>query len=621
MANQELNTRNNPFVNLGTHIWGNNRFVGRKKEVALLREDCTTRNFCILGLTKMGKTSLAWHAIMYGRDGIRQRLKEEGKWFCPIFFDMALAETSRDLFQSLVDKTYDELEMLGLPEDEWRRVDRAYQKVVGRNYSSLTIQTFFTQKLTEVSVSVVFIMDEFDKVRHYFGGNDYSLLRTILSSPNTHAVVTARRKLIDIERWRQQDNTAGSTFYQIFDGNTIHLGQFSDSDTEDYWSRLQPYYAEIGLPLDDEYKQEAFSKAYRHPHLLDIYNSIRYNAFRQDDYNNADARLRQVMDDAYKGTCQVLEDGNLLDAAIQAVLGPVHDIKQNQLDALVAYEFLRPVSVREKRDLMGVYAGLVTQNDEDEETAYLAQTDYFSLWMQQEYYTKAEFWSEYTRVFHKLRRLCTQFFVDNWGEEWFNNRRIDVIQSVTTLRYRAQQSGVQVGPAEHFVYESVIRTLIVEEYTSAFLSVFGESYDMNRLRYILMIRNYHAHNNADFLSEEDISKANTYLAEVEELLDRWFDSPCPLTYTEELKSEEPVEEVQKPELPFIGIIERDTTYSEPLKVYHIGNVVVSPRFGEVTEGKSARVDDIVDNTNPIVKAKYPFFSGRVEIVDNDQTEA
>lgn len=70
MATQSLN---NPFADYGKIIHGD-RFIGRIPEIRAIEQRVIGRekygNLAIMGLPRVGKTSLAWQAIMEKKDDL-----------------------------------------------------------------------------------------------------------------------------------------------------------------------------------------------------------------------------------------------------------------------------------------------------------------------------------------------------------------------------------------------------------------------------------------------------------------------------------------------------------------------------------------------------------------------
>lgn len=73
MATQSLN---NPFSDFGGIVHGE-RFIGRKNAIEKIAERVlgpTYGNLAIMGLPRVGKSSLAWHAIMDRKEELISRV-------------------------------------------------------------------------------------------------------------------------------------------------------------------------------------------------------------------------------------------------------------------------------------------------------------------------------------------------------------------------------------------------------------------------------------------------------------------------------------------------------------------------------------------------------------------
>ena len=105
MVIKTLNTRN-PFSDYGTIVKGN-RFIGRKKEIGAIHNRVLESNYgniAIMGLPRIGKTSLAWNALMCRKD----ELAESGNYLSFIYVGKLIS--SIDFFKQLVYQTIDEIE-------------------------------------------------------------------------------------------------------------------------------------------------------------------------------------------------------------------------------------------------------------------------------------------------------------------------------------------------------------------------------------------------------------------------------------------------------------------------------------------------------------------------------
>ena len=131
MVNSQLKT--DPFEGTGQYVFGE-RFVGRRQLVLHLQKYCTTRNLAIQGLPKIGKTSLAYHSVIYHKDMV-----ESDKPFCPVFFDVGDSDSPENLFKQFVFLVYQEIKPV-LNDRDAKKVDDNYSLVVENNYDKFVVK-------------------------------------------------------------------------------------------------------------------------------------------------------------------------------------------------------------------------------------------------------------------------------------------------------------------------------------------------------------------------------------------------------------------------------------------------------------------------------------------------
>lgn len=510
---KDMSTKN-PFANMGEKIWGE-RFVGRKEKVEQIQQYCTSQNFSIVGMP-IGKTSLAYHSVIENKEKVYSE-----KPLCTIFFDVDLYINNKDFFKYLVVKTYEALSEIIHEEKEEKMLNRFYSRRKDDNFELCTIPDFFNN-LCALNVNVVIIFDEFDKVLDIgFTKNDFAILRNILHSKNTKGITISRRPIRILEY--KNDDTAGSNFFQTFQGSTISLKGFDNESLDEYWRRLIPYFRDKKLEINDSYKDKANFYVGKHPRLLDVYNSTIYNT--PFDYKTD---VRNEMNKAFDYVIKILDESELLNTAIQAILGPLYNVELEKIDQLVSYDFLKKVSIKEKEDLLGGNYGYVAEDESSNKYSYIAFSDYFTLLMRNKFINNFDFWQEWTGTLLALRKLIEQFLKDNWGEEWEKNANLDKDLKDKLYDFREKDIRANITPSPLIAYltESLIYNIISKYWDSTFERVFTpwNSNDFNtRISFILKIRNHYAHINAGSFSNTDISQTNLYLKETLDKLTTWFE--------------------------------------------------------------------------------------------------
>ena len=526
MVNSQLKT--DPFEGTGQYVFGE-RFVGRRQLVLHLQKYCTTRNLAIQGLPKIGKTSLAYHSVIYQKDMV-----ESDKPFCPVFFDVGDSDSPENLFKQFVFLVYQEIKPV-LNDRDAKKVDDNYSLVVENNYDKFVVKNFFLSCIHTLPVNLVIIFDEFDKVRTIgFQGSDFGRLRAI-ATKNVHYIINSKRSIYSLENWENDPNRQPSTFYQLFHGDqTIHLSSYDDDDMEAYWKRLKPYYDNVGIQFNEQYKKEIEYYAGRHPHLLDVFNQYQYTYFEKHNCIAEFRSLRPEMKHVFDSMLEILKTEKLLDAATQVIVGPVYDLNDEQLEGLVHYGFIRKCSSTEKRILIGVDLGYrELDSSTNQEYSYLAPSDYFTKYIKGRFANKIKYWDSWKNTVDALRQMINHFFIDNIGEDWESStleNQPDVIYNTITeidkLLQKDINDDIATCPLIGYLQEGPIGILI-KVYWNTFedlFSPFSREEFFERYDYLVKIRNHVAHSNDKYLSDENRQKANQYLKEIKAKLDAWFAS-------------------------------------------------------------------------------------------------
>ena len=523
MANKELTLRD-PFKGTGGYVCGE-RFVGRRELVQRLRRNCTRLNYSVQGLPHTGKTSLVKHSIIHDPSLVVSDLP-----LCTAYISVDTCETKKDFYRTLANTSYSAVRKQLTDAEDIRNLDDSYQDIKDSGYENMTIRTLFEQTIKDLRVNLVVIYDRFDYVKRLdFDWHDFSNLNTFVSADNVKCMVLSIRSVSDIEE-DQHAKDGGSVFSQLFLSTTIALEQFNDDDIKEYWERLTPYYEDIGLLLDDHYKDTAIYYAGRNPFLLDTYNNLITQTFQDTKQRPSPEDLRIAMRRIYISHINSLIRNNLLDMAIQVILGPISAIdkdKDDKMDLLKQYDFLRVVSEKEKKVLIGHDMGFVERTQDGKDTqAYAAPSDYFTLLFKKDYASTADFWKEWSATFRSLRILCKDFFESMWGNDWEKHIEEDAIQQMSADAHIDEKANIAVSPLIEYLSEGSIGKLI-DKYWDIFEPVFaplGRYTFKEHYNYIKSLRNHHAHNNTRFLTEDYKTRANDYLVEIGKKVNAWHQS-------------------------------------------------------------------------------------------------
>ncbi|MCE2403052.1 ATP-binding protein [Candidatus Poribacteria bacterium] len=488
----------NPFANYGRIVHGD-RFIGRETivnniENRIIHLD-NPGNLVIIGMHRIGKSSLARKAIIEQKDNLTM------KGVLPIWMGVASYDLPSDFFHALVKRCVREMTRLDWLSDT---VQDLADYALATEDSWNEIKDFFTE-VKEIGYQMLLIFDEFDHARHLFKGNTaFQRLRELADYPDYgfSLVLTSRRNIRDIER------LAGSTspFHNIF--QVQRLGMFNDDDLDIYFSR----FSDIGLPISDEDKKRVLFYCGAHPYLLEmlgweIVERSRQNHEQEIDVDKAADNILQSIFDHYDDMIRLLQEEETLNKLIQILFGPVIDVKPTDVTELTNY-------------------GLIKQNDNGTYSAYSEHFhDYLKLHERSTEFSE-EIWPIWKRTEKALREVITITMSGVYGDDWItelekgrsNLKKIfDVCREAQqkeekTFSDRASKNLVD------FTYPADLFTIIFTKdlWKDYFLPIFGHNpnYWEQRKQLLSKCRNPLAHNRGETLKPHEFKTIEAYCEEI-----------------------------------------------------------------------------------------------------------
>lgn len=545
MDNQKSN---NILAGLGRPVFGN-RFVGRLNEIRVLEDRIIkswSDNVSIVGLHKVGKTSLVLHTILS-----RKKELMENKMVI-LYTQMSDFSNSRDFYLHLLhdidDQMTDDFEWL-----DWGRVRKiTLEKIVESttigDVRNIVKKTF--KKINNLAgFHTVLVLDEFDSApqafsREYEGDDvkeefgkgevDFQTLRELGSMSNDYnlsLVTLSRRDLGIIE----VNSTAPSLFSQIF-GVPIHLQMFNSEDLSLYWKRLRDAYP----LLTTDYRNKAEYMVGAHPYLLDKYNDfcICHGIFDKPKDEDL-AMIRKDTNALFQSILDRLDKDKLLKIAVQIVRGPVYENYEGAIDYLKLYGFLRSVPTRTKQRILGSIDGVV-EGDGMDERGYICFSDYCTKKFSFDHYSALQYWPLWNETEKALRRLIKNYveecFSDNWEEEIVSY--IDTVipeenfktwlGNFNRLKKEREKAFLEFGENAHadlvdYTHTSDIYMTFIKNDWNWFENILGENngYWQSVFSYLTKIRNAHAHSNSDLVSEIQLEQASMYCRKILDLIQSW----------------------------------------------------------------------------------------------------
>lgn len=510
----------NPFADYGSIVRGD-RFVGRKKELNTIKQRVLGPNYgnlAIMGLPRIGKSSLAWQGILERKDSL---LRDKT---IPVFFQTGSCEDAISFFRQMV-SLLDE-EMLFVCEDErYLKFGMGLLKSI-REENDLTDFTIAIQKyfklIKRLGYKVIYVLDEFDSVQAFFTVANFQLLRELSYNPETKiCLVTCSRKTIqEIEA----KNGAISNFYGTF--SEIRLGMYDDESLAEYWKRVDSFFNP-----EHEYKGMANFFVGRHPFLLDYFNDY---CFQHNLVDNAEEavileEIRLNLLNHFSTIQDTLRHEDLLNKAIQLVLGPAYDVTKIEEEKLLKYNFLKIVDNQEKYDIMGHLVGSTYQGK-----SYTCFSDFFTNVFEQNFIADIDYWPLWTDTEKTVRGVIKVYVSEVFGNDWENEIQAKFGGNASWAdrfnqlkRTRTNNQRLFPGASDNLIDYTLTRDMYDIFMSVAWRDWFGDVFGADKkpwsaiFGYLADIRNPMAHNNKEFISQDQITKAQEYCEKVRKAIRDW----------------------------------------------------------------------------------------------------
>jgi hypothetical protein len=488
----------NPFSDYGK-IVENERFIGRTKEINSIRNRLLGINYgnlAIMGLPRIGKSSLAHNSIYILKDDL-QKTKTLVFWI-----NIGSITNARNFFLNLALQSYITLEDI-LDESDFAYLNRRYKRITADNLNEIEFNTYLQNYFRYVksnNYKLVYILDEFDNSQRIFKIEDFQLLRELSNDPSTQlALLTiSRRTLQELE----PENGALSNFYQIF--SDIHLGFFNEVDLSYYWDFVRKY----NVLVDNEAIQTIYYYASSHPYILDIINNEIFNHIQ--DKNSAlinilskiIAQLRLKILNEYSTIVKLMKDENIDSKVIQILLGPVYDVKQIDIERLLKYQLIKI--------------------DKD---CYQGFCPYFSDFLKISQH-EIDVWPLFSEFETEMRSIIKVFLLETYGEEWVEKfPKKDIILELKQNREGNKKAFGERASDDliNYTYPKHFFDGFITSNWNWFKQIFKKDKSDWKPKFsdLVKVRNPLAHNNINFLSEADKNKTTGYCQEIIELIVSW----------------------------------------------------------------------------------------------------
>ena len=493
----------NPFANYGRIVHGD-RFIGRETivnniENRIIHPD-NPGNLVIIGMHRIGKSSLAHKAIIEQKDNLIR------KGVLPIWMGVASYDLPSDFFHALVKRCVREMTRLDWLSDA---VQNLADYALATEDSWDEIKDFFIE-VKEIGYQMLLILDEFDHARHLFKGNTaFQRLRELADYPDYgfSLVLTSRRSIRDIER------LAGSTspFHNIF--QVQRLGMFNDDDLEIYFSR----FSDIGMSISDEHKKRVLFYCGAHPYLLEmlgweIVEVNRQNQAQEINVDKAADSILQSIFDHYDDMIRLLREDGTLNKLLQVLFGPVVDVKPTDVTELQNYGLIKPT----------------------EDGTYAAYSEHFQGYLEMQERAAefaADLWPIWRDAEKALREVITTTLFNAYGVDWIEKLekgRPNLKKIFDRCRSARQTEEKSFGDRASqnlidFTYPADLFDIIFAKglWDENFAPIFNhnKNYWNGRKELLAKCRNPLAHNRSEVLQAYELKTIQVYCEEILTILD------------------------------------------------------------------------------------------------------
>ena len=542
MDTKKENSRNSIFEGTGKIVFGE-RFIGRKSAIRQLRNRVVDGhgNISIIGMPRVGKTSLVWEALMQDKKNLVFNYN-----LIPVFIESASISCEFDYMRILINETCQEIENIIEENDTLQELKNIYDAELSRIITQFCedkspidnanlLKKFFRRLFLKASFGVIFILDEFDHTQEIFRMSSFQLLRELSINPKAKVsfVTTSRKSIEEIE----SKDGAISNFHGTF--IPLYLSLFDEEDMLAYWNRIAPF---VSIPI--EIRNSIIKIVGTHPYFLDLCCIQYLEGETIDDLYSSGFKMKIYAE--FNQIVDILRRDDLLNPAIQLVIGPPLDVSSEQLDRLVNFGIIKLVPLTLKNELLHI-----SHDIDSEETSYVLFGAYFTILFYSRFFLDIPYWPLWGKTENKLREVISFFINNRYGDNWIekieNENSNDKIwmDNWTKIKTRyldnkdlpinnRASSPIDFTETGHIYYQ-----FIKKYWNLWFNTVFTETSEdieeasrtqkkvnpfigwSRRFEKLIQLRRPFAHNNTGILTQEEINLGKQYCETILHYIAKW----------------------------------------------------------------------------------------------------
>lgn len=542
-----LHDKKRLFYRTGKIVYGD-RFVGRKDLLSEM-QDCVINlndNLAVMGMPRVGKSSLVWQCFMFNKEEII-----ENDNMIPIFCETGSVTSEKDYIDLFFSASYDCIADLVINE-RYQTIKKVYDNYLKEDYQSYknantqtdennAIKSFYKHLKIFANYSIILILDEFDHVHNFLTLRGFQLLREISYNPDSGVciVTTSRKSIKEIE----PPNAHISNFHGTFEH--MYVGMYNQDDLIAYWSRVEN---SLGIPTN--VKNQINDIVGGHPYFTDLCCLHYYSSENEDNILNQSLKLKLFNE--FSQIISILERDNLLKPAIQIVVGPLlENIPDTTVIRMKEWGLIKEVSNKEKASILGSSF----LDDDEDDNVYILFGSFFSRLFYAKYLLDTPYWPLWGETENKLREIVKKFVVRKFGEDWYhrikeeNKYNFDWLDRFSSMEERYNENKdlpIYSGYKSiiDFAETGQIYHLFIKKYWNvAFANIFKATLKdqkeaqknnievdaflcwQKRFTTLIVLRRPYAHNNSQYITEEDINTAKFFCRETLDTISKWEELP------------------------------------------------------------------------------------------------
>lgn len=516
----------NPFADFGKIIVGQ-RFIGRQYAIEAIHNRVLGENYgniAIIGMPRIGKSSLAWKALMEQKEelAISKILVTR--------INVGEIKSANDLFISLLNEVLFMIEDIIEP-DKKKQLNIIVEIISQTKFNierNSYINRFF-RRIRSFGYRIIFILDEFDNVSNFFQLSDFQFLRELSINPELKIclVTVSRRTIQELEL----ENGVISNFYGVF--TDLRLGLFNDEDIYEYWQKIESF----GIKALPEYRAKVNYFVGKHPFLIDLFNYHVFNLVNRvenkyinDTIDTIEDELKLTLFTHFDSSLNLIKNEKLYHKAFQIVFGPIYDVSSLDEQKLIKYQFIKKLNIEDKEELLGRRVGLITNDN----NSYICYSEYLTEYWNLKF-SEIDFWPIWKELEKEVRWLIKEFLLEQYGENWEeqficsnqnNPGHLEAIHRLQQLRHSSVKKFGSLA-SKHLIDYTLTRDMYGHfisnnwDWFNKIFNIDSKKELSKKFNLLADVRNPMAHNNNEFISEYVLNESKIYCKQIIDYIKCW----------------------------------------------------------------------------------------------------